>query len=766
MFFVKKLSWAIRLLKSLCINLFLIWPMVSAGPEDKPEIVLPELRHPPSLENFLNMRPEGEIEKQMAQVEGFIQRRPKDGEPSSQHTEVYLGYDKQNLYVVFVAFDEHPDRVRAQLSRRENIFSDDIVEVMLDTFHDERRAYVFVTNPLGVQWDALWTEGEEFDETFDTVWKSEGKLTEQGYVVWMAIPFKSLRFPSMPTQTWGAILLREIQRGTAEQSFWPRVSSRIEGRLNQAATLHIKDEISSGRNIQFIPYATNSTFRILEQRNTSEPKFVTDYADPNIGLDAKYVVGNNLVLDGTLNPDFSQVESDEPQVTVNQRFEVFFPEKRPFFLENAGFFQSPIDLVFTTRRIADPQFGIKLTGKTGPYEIGGFWVDDQAPGKRVAENNPLSGKRAYFGILHFNRDIFQQSNIGITFTDRELEDSFNRVGSIDGRLKLNQNWTSDFQVAFSATKSLSGNTTEGAAYDLQFNSSARKVDTHTHYRNYTPNFQTLSGFVPRVDIHAIHHSLSYRFRPEGEFLIAWGPNLFFERIWDHNGLRLDDTYSGGIVFEGIGQTNLGFFYEVFHERLRPKDFAALEENQDFAPNLTSVFLSTSIIKEISFEGNIFFGNQINFVPPSGRKPWLANSTGINIELNVRPSQKLKNANTYILSMLGDPASDRRIFENQIFRSKWSWQFNRELSLRLLFQYDVTDANENLTNLTTTKNFNADFLVTYLVNPWNALYVGINSNYQNIDLHSNGNMSNIIRTQNQFLNDARQFFIKYSYLFRL
>ncbi|NIR47285.1 carbohydrate binding family 9 domain-containing protein, partial [candidate division KSB1 bacterium] len=243
-------------------------PKSSAALNDqKPKIVVPHVESPPEIENFLTMHPAGKIEKQMAKIEGFIQRTPKDGEPSPQHTEVYLCYDDENLYVVFVAFDSEPDKVRARMNRRENVFRDDIVEIMLDTFNDQRRAFAFLTNPLGVQWDALWTEGSGFDESFDTLWYSDGRLTDQGYVVWMSIPFKSLRFSASDKQTWGVVFVREIQRGQAEQSFWPRVSSRIEGRLNQAATLIINDKISPGRNMQFIPYGTYRTFRLLDRQN-------------------------------------------------------------------------------------------------------------------------------------------------------------------------------------------------------------------------------------------------------------------------------------------------------------------------------------------------------------------------------------------------------------------------------------------------------------------------------------------------------------------
>src|SRR5215470_4717176 len=211
----------------------------SAGP---PSISIPRLSHAPTLDDFIEMQPNGEIAQQMAKVTGFTQRNPHDGESVSEATEAYLGYDQKNLYVIFVCFDD-PHQVRARMSRREDIADDDEVEIMLDTFHDRRRAYAFQTTPLGVQWDAIWTEASReeqtqghFDTSFDTVWNSRGKETSRGFVVWMEIPFKSLRFPANRIQDWGIILYRGINRKT-EDSFWPHVTFRVEGRLGQAATL-------------------------------------------------------------------------------------------------------------------------------------------------------------------------------------------------------------------------------------------------------------------------------------------------------------------------------------------------------------------------------------------------------------------------------------------------------------------------------------------------------------------------------------------------
>ena len=332
------------------------------------------------------MKPEGEAALQMTEVTGFVQRNPHNGEKVSEPTEAYLGYDQKNLYVVFVCFDD-PKKVRARMSRREDIYDDDQVEIILDTFHDRRRAYAFQTTPLGIQWDAIWTEASRsevngnFDTSFDTVWDSKGKVTNRGFVVWMAIPFKSLRFPSTKQQEWGIILYRGIYRNN-EDSFWPFINHKIQGRLGQEASLYGLEGISPGRDIELIPYGIMRGFRSLDTVDPYNPFFNGATAQGQTGLDAKFVLRDHFVLDMTANPDFSQVESEDPQITVNQRFEVYFPEKRPFFLENEDYFRTPIDLFFT-RNIQDPSAGIRLTGKEGPYSVGLMSTDDRSPGLAV-----------------------------------------------------------------------------------------------------------------------------------------------------------------------------------------------------------------------------------------------------------------------------------------------------------------------------------------------------------------------------------------------
>ena len=752
-------------------------------PDPRPELRIPRVNRPPTLQDFLAMKPSPAMEGRLAKVDKFIQRLPSDGQPSSQRTEVYVGYDDENLYCIFVAFDSEPNKVRAHKDTRDNLYGDERLDLFLDTYHDQRRAFVFTVNPLGYQMDGLWTEGlrNQYDRSFDTVWRSRGKLTDRGFVVWMAIPFKSLRFPATPEQTWGIVFIRWIPR-VSESATWPWVSTRIEGRLNQEATLHGLKDISPGRNVQLIPYVFTRSYRALDQRDPDQPRFISSAADPTGGLDAKMVLKDTFALDVTANPDFSQVESDEPQVTINRRFEAFFPEKRPFFLENPNYFDTPINLFFS-RRIVDPQFGVRLTGKKGPYALSALVANDEAPGKIVPPSDPLVGKKANLAVFRISRDIFRQSAVGMIYTDREFAGGFNRVGGVDGRFKVSRNWLASAQGVASATRQPDGSTLAGPAYKAELRRNSRKLYYNLAYNDRSPGFVTQTGFITEdsaerpdtlghtirrpplgTDMRNLGQLAIYRFRPEGKYLIAWGPNAFINPVWDHRGTRLNMYQDYSLSWELTGQTMFELYFIHDRELLRPKDFATLPANRMYSHHRGGVSFETSVLKQFTLKGIFSQGSQINYVPRNGQEPVLAELTRSNINMTLWPSKPLRVENTYFLERLTNRATGASIFNNHIIRSKVTWQFNRELSLRVILQYDTILANPALTSLQTTKNLNADFLFTYLVNPFTALYVGYNGNSHNHELMPTAAGREIIPTTG-LMNDSKQFFVKFSYLLR-
>ena len=792
-----------------------------------PALTIPRLPRAPALDDFLSMQPAGDVALQMAKVTGFTQRNPHDGEPVSEETEAYLGYDAKNLYAVFVCFDD-PRQVRGRMSRREDIQDDDQVEIMLDTFHDRRRAYAFQTTPLGVQWDAIYTEASRqeqtsghFDTSFDTVWDSKGKVTSRGFVVWIAIPFKSLRFPATKEQEWGVILYRGITRKT-EDSFWPQVSNKVEGRLGQAATLYGLEGISPGRDIELIPYGIMRGFRALDTRDFGQPYFQKATAQGQPGMDAKFVLHDHFTIDVTANPDFSQIESEDPQITVNQRYAVYFPEKRPFFLENEDFFRTPMDLFFT-RSIGDPSAGIRLTGKDGPYSLGLMATDDRSPGLAVPDFTQYTGIRSYFTIARVSRDLWKQSSVGALFTDWECPATgeYNRIGGVDTRLKLNPNWTFDGQAVTGSSNLnlnceanyypfVSGNVGNGNHYSgpadrMELRRDGLHFTYDGVYNDISPGFVSIPGFINRVDIRETTQEVDYRFRPKKGWLQSWGPSVNLRYDFDHNGVRLDTLYAPYLEIQGRGQTTVFFQpYQEFRERLRPQDFCyygygtycpaalgggGLTTNQDYHERQSGVTGQTAYLKWATVAGSYYWGDGVNFVASPGiaapyNQPFLAREdTGV-ASVIVRPIQPLKIENTYLFERLRttgstyayvnalQPGIGRGIFNDHIIRSKWNWQFTPQLSARVILQYNALLAGtpgmgSPFTYLPTSRQFNADFLITYLVHPGTAIYVGYNSDLQNLNVEPGtptmpGGVTNTARG---YLNDSRQFFVKVSYLFR-
>jgi len=485
---------------------------------------------PPRLEDFLT----GE-RREGVSADAFLQREPQDLIPATERTEAYLSYDDTNLYAVFVCHTSDPSRIRARMSRREQIFNDDFVGVFLDTFHDRQRAYMFAASPLGIQLDGIISEGQDDDFSFDTIWETRGRLTDFGYVVWIAIPFKSLRFPpESGPRTWGVAFMRGIPV-KSENAFWPGITRRLTSFTSQFADLRGLDGVSPGRNIRLIPYGTFTGARFLDRDAAA---YDTE-KDGRAGIDAKIVARDSLAFDFTLNPDFSQVESDEPQVTINQRFEVFFPEKRPFFLENAGYFQTPVNLFFS-RRIRDPQVGARMTGKIGAWAVGALTLDDRGPGDTVPETDPLHGDRTFNGVVRLRRE-FGGSSVGALVTSRDFGPSFNRVASADSRLRLNAQWFLQGQAAVSDTEPIGGERLRDVTYSANLSRNSRQFSYQLDYTDIGKDFRTTLGFIPRTDVRQATQFATYRWRPKSGRLLSYGPNSFATATWDHTGQLQDWT---------------------------------------------------------------------------------------------------------------------------------------------------------------------------------------------------------------------------------
>lgn len=732
-----------------------------AGPRvEMVSVQIPQIDGSPRLEDFLDMRPADPWRDRLLKIDGLVQRYPVDGQLATERTEAYLGYDAENLYAIFVSFDSEPERIRARLNRREGIPEDeDGVALWLDTFHDGRRAYVFNCNALGVQRDSIYTEDSGYDLAFDTLWNSRGVVTDRGFVVWMAIPFKSLRFRPTPSQEWGVFVHRAIPR-RSEYSYWPPMSSRVQSRLTQAAVAVGLRGISPGRNIQLIPFSTMRFSRVADHPDQAS---VSD-TEANLGLDSKIVLKDSLVLDLTVNPDFSQVEADDPQSVVNERYEVFYPEKRPFFTENSTYFDpalsSPGKLLFT-RRIVDPRLGVRLTGKIGGWAIGGLVADDQAPGRSVPPGDSLQGTKAYFGALRVSRDLPGQSTLGLTYTERDYEGSHNRLVGFDGGIRLSKTWSAGMLVARSTTRNLSGAESSGSLIEARLLRQGRTLGFDFKLADRDPDFRTQTGFVRQSDIRYLTQTVSYTYwRDDSGTLSNIKPSLYLGRGWDKSGTGLFTTFSPSLTVELTQPTTFTLYYWNWSDVLRPKDYPVFSDNRLFRQHSIGFRASSSHLRIATFGFNYSRGARVNYVPPTSAAPGLADFDMAEASISLRPLGGLSIGNSYLLDRNWSRLDERPIYSSHIFRSTWNWQLTRELSVRFIGQYDGLITDRSLTATPTRHNLNADFLISYLVHPGTAIHVGYNSNMRRPGASVEG------PDADRFVNDSRQFFVKVSYLLRM
>jgi len=392
-------------------------------PEKASPVTVPKFATPPVIDGKLDEA----VWHNAAVLKDFYQIDPGDNIAPSKPTEVLIGYDPKFLYVAFRAFDE-PDKVRSTVAKRDSIFQDDYVGFYLDTFNDKRKAFEMFFNPLGIQGDGVLTEGSGEDFSVDVLMESRGVVNDAGYVVEIAIPFKSIRYEAGKGKLWGAHFFRRIQRFNRELSSWMPFSRSIDSNLSQAGHLGGLEGISLERTIELIPSLTLSesgkfvrSFGPVPLGAVDPGRIVNEPIKFEPGLTAKFTPSSALTLDLAINPDFAQVEADQLVVTANQRFPIFFAEKRPFFLEGIDIFRTPITAVHT-RAIVDPDVAVKLSGKKGRNTFGLMVASDNGSGTFVGDERLNPGnlrfldKNAQIGVLRLKRDIGKENSIGMIAT--------------------------------------------------------------------------------------------------------------------------------------------------------------------------------------------------------------------------------------------------------------------------------------------------------------------------------------------------------------
>ena len=727
-------------------------------------------RTPPDVDGRLD----DAVWRDAARITGFVQQRPLDGAPATEDTDVYLAYDNSNIYLAVHAKYQDPGIMRANRVDRDRAgFSDDTISVYFDTFLDQQRAYVFSVNGYGVQGDSIVASrggGGGFgggrsggggsrggvprgDRSWDALYSTGGQLVEDGFTVEMSIPFKSLRYPQRGNDlphTWGFQIVREI-RGKDETLVWSPISRDIAGFLPQMGVLDGMTELSTSRNLEIQPTFTAFRFGSFD---ADVGKAVDGKPRPEGGANFKYGVTSNLIADFTLNPDFSQIESDRPQVEVNQRFALFFPELRPFFLEGAEIFQiqAPVTVVHT-RTIVDPLYGAKLTGKAGKTTLGVLYTNDEGASLGIDDPfNPAFDQSAQTFVGRVRYDLYSESFIGAIFTDREFLDGYSRLAGLDSNFRVGDTHQLGFRAL--GTQHLGDDTLQSDGYlmDFGFRKRGRNLSYSIDAFSLSPDFKTDIGFVRRTDMQRYDTSIQYQWWPES-WVLSWGPQVRYGQNYNFDQVLEDENLSAGLS---------GNFAKNIRANLTANRDMERFEGINFTKQTYRLFGNVNTSRRIGFGGGFNWGDQIYF---DRANPFLGRETAMRVFIGFRPVSRFQSQINISTSRFSDPGGffvhgindgerdeNGQIFDVKIFRALSTYQFTD----RLLFR-NITEVN------TYDETLGLNFLFTYRVNSGTAFYIGYDDHYLQREQFEIEDQVNITGTGYQQTN--RAVFTKIQYLFR-
>ena len=697
-----------------------------------------------------------------AVMTGFSQFSPQDGIAAQDSTEVLVWYSSTAIHFGIRAFEAH-GAVHATLAERDKIQNDDYVQILLGTFNDGRQATVFMVNPLGAQADGVLNETgqksaagfmsalqsrETVDLSPDFVFQSKGRVTPWGYEVEVRIPFKSLKYQSQGAQTWGINVTRFVQHSGYEDSWAPAQRANTSF-LAQSGTLVGLNDLRRGLVLDLAPELTDRADGLPRER---DGRWNYHTRAPDLGANVRWGVTNNFTLNGTVNPDFSQVEADAGQFSFDPRQALSFPEKRPFFLDGIEQFSTPNGLVYT-RRVVQPAAAVKLTGKVGSTNVGLLSAVDDNIASTTGRDHPL------FNILRVTRDLGEQGKVGVLYTDRIDGDNSNRVLNFDTRFVHNKIYSASLQVAESRTVR-GGVTITGPLWDLRLASNGRAFGVTSLLNGIDPGFLTQSGFISRGG--QVHANISPRytfFFPSGARVENITPNIvvdglwFYDNFFQHGDARdkklhfnLDANLRGGwnaglaLLVETFGYDPgyYGSLYRVAKPRpgggidTLPFTGTARLPNRDYVTRLNSPqfkYFSASLM--------YLWGQDENFYEWSS-----ADIIYMSAALNVRASERLRLNATYQLQEYDRKNGGGTVGILRNPRLKVEYQLTRALFVRVIGEYftekvlDLRDEGRTGYPLLQSSgstwlpaagysdnSFRADWLVSYQPQPGTVFYVG-------------------------------------------
>jgi hypothetical protein len=750
-----------------------------------------------------------EVWKTAAVFKDFYQTFPGDNIAPSKQTEVLMMYDEKNLYVAFKCWDEK-DKIRATVAKRDNVFGEDNVRMWLDTYNDQRRAYILGFNPYGVQQDGIYTEGRGADFSVDIIMESKGVIEDWGWAVEVKIPFKSLRYSAGKGKMWGFNAARNIDRFNDEFDQWLPDDRNISGFLIKHGKITGLDEIKYERTLEVVPSITVSeTGRRFAAIDPITGRFVNQPIKQDIGVTLKYSISPNITLDAAINPDFAEIEADAPVVTANQRFPIFFQEKRPFFLEGADVFQTPL-AIYDSRSIIDPDFATKLTGKIGKNSFGLMVASDNAPGNfsedesRIASNSEFLKKNALFGVFRLKRDFGKENHVGFFGTYRSFPEQKNFMGSIDARIKINPKLTSQLQVVGTSSRRCffetqfeptldpdqalrnreicgTGRTSldplNNGTYNEYRTGNAigyyANLDYYTDLKGWyleaggrTRDFRADVGFTRRTDTNFAFATYRWSTKSEPKASIIrtnFRPYTGIDYDWSG---RMQKWRAGGTLNFSLQRTMFLFMEAgVAKETLYEEEFGLKRMPTRigrFSGDPTRSTWQQYYYGEVgqTFNKQIYYyawinyqNNAYDFFFPAGNgqiNPGPGKAFDSEIYIEYKPINPLRASVSYRKSRLVRNDNRVRTFDADIVSLRSTYQFTRFLFTRLRLDYSSM-----------SDNFAGQLLFGWNPSPGKALYIGYNDNFN----YNGANPFVPGMVDQGFERNSRTFFIRMSYLFR-
>ena len=682
----------------------------------------------------------------------FLEIEPGENIIPAEKTEVKVAYDDQNLYVAFWAFAD-PEDIRASYQNRDRAWMDDFVAIFLDTYGDANAGTMIGSNPYGIQMDALNNGNGNDDPSFDLVYKSQGKITDEGYQVEMAIPFSSLSFPDNEVQEWKVGFYRSLPREKRSQIVWGGFDRTNPCFLCQMGTLKGIQGIKQRGNIEFLPAIVGSQISELDQNNILQKGTALGQAS----LGVKYSLSSDQVAEFTINPDYSQVEADEEQVDVNTTFALFFPEKRPFFNAGNDLVDTWINAIYT-RSINNPIASGRMInrGQQNSWYLL-LAMDEDSPYIIPGEEQSFSflGGRSISNIFRFRRTLEEASHFGILATNRRMvnNDGNGSVVGFDTRYKFNKTYQMEFQTLFSKTQEPSdsllvnnstfgdnntftfdGESFVGNAVELEFRRETEHWGLETGYDHKTPAFRAENGFISNNNNRRIYLESYWVYTPDK--MISKVVGGFHSGIESNFGGQIKTRYTS-------------FFGNVMLPRQTrlAANITAIPYNYFKNKELTGLWkirlrINSNYNKIISFGGSLGKSlEKVTFldVPEKG------SSNSFSLWTRLKISDRMQVGGTYENYRMTTLDKKEEYYSGYLTGIRMNYQYNRALSFRLLGQYNDF-----------SRTFQLQPLVSYQPSPFTIFYIGSTSN----QIADNLSIDSIKESQ---IND-RQLFLKFQYLF--